>query len=384
VGFFRGDRFALVALCWVALAAALVGLWRGVPAHAQSGSAAEYQIYPVRHKAVAEVEGMLAELLRDLGAETHLVADERGNQILLRGPAKAQQIARQLIETVDRPPPTPLAEGKSVLKAYRCPPDRLVETADRLRAAFAENGNVRVAADPQTSQLLIVAPPGVQDAIARELAPAPDGVSPRRLADGPVSDLQETLERTAPLAHRHVQEVESSLKADSRLAARAAGEGERRSRQLPVSGRLGPADETSPWIGGTTRCRRAGRLLGRADLAAHRSPRHASPDGWPNRSRGARTTSGSGQSQRGGESLSRRRRPATPRISIAGGVGTSSKRRRPEPPAARCSPAPRAGQQSEWFSRSRRCRLGELSVPAGRERAAASNQRDARGGAVDH
>jgi len=135
----------------------------------QSSKGGEYQVYPIRYKSVAEVERILSEMLADLGPTTHLVADLRRNQILLRGPEKAQQIARQLIDAVDHPP-TREVSAKPVVKRYSCPTSRLAETADWIRSRYAGPAGVRVATDPQSSQLLVLAPPQIHLAIAKELA----------------------------------------------------------------------------------------------------------------------------------------------------------------------------------------------------------------------
>jgi len=64
---------------------------------------AGYEVYQLHHKSAADVEKVLADLLRDRAPQTHLVVDPRSNRLLLRGPDEAQQIARQLIDSLDRP-----------------------------------------------------------------------------------------------------------------------------------------------------------------------------------------------------------------------------------------------------------------------------------------
>ena len=73
------------------------------------------------------------EMLADLKETTHVVADLRRNQILLRGPEEAHRIARELIDSVDHPP-TGKAAAKPVVKvlAYPCPKGRLAEMAQRV------------------------------------------------------------------------------------------------------------------------------------------------------------------------------------------------------------------------------------------------------------
>ena len=75
------------------------------PAVRAESESAEYQVYPLKYKAAAEVEKILGDMLANSGPAVHLVADAKANQILLRGPEKAQQIARahRLDRSTSRP-----------------------------------------------------------------------------------------------------------------------------------------------------------------------------------------------------------------------------------------------------------------------------------------
>ncbi len=130
-------------------------------AFGQRESGATYEIYPLRHKRAADVEAMLSELLDDLDAQTHLVADRQQNQILLRGPARAQQIAKQLIDSVDRKSAAASPDAKPVVKSYPIERDGLQDAADSLRRRFRGDETVRVAVDASASQLLVLATPEV-------------------------------------------------------------------------------------------------------------------------------------------------------------------------------------------------------------------------------
>ncbi|MFH1919128.1 MAG: secretin N-terminal domain-containing protein [Planctomycetota bacterium] len=179
-------------------------------ARGQSDAAGDYQVYPLRYKAASEVEQMLSEMLSDLGPSAHLVADQRRNQILLRGPKKAQEIARQLIESVDHPPirQTP---AKPVVKGYSCPKSRLSDTAKRLRLRYAGRDGVRVAIDAQTSHLLILAPPEVHAIIARELATSPVDDKPGEI-DLEVLSERVPDEQFVKLVHSRVDRIEPQLR----------------------------------------------------------------------------------------------------------------------------------------------------------------------------
>jgi len=189
---------------------ALVGLMFCSPAWGQPGVGGEYQVYPLRHKPVAEVERLLREMLADVEATTHVVADLRRNQILIQGPEKAQQIARQLIDSVDRAP-APRVPAKPVVKAYPCPAAQLTQTADRLRLQYGDRPGVRVATDAATSQLLVLAPPEVQLKIAEKLADSPvETVRVQAAARSPAVQVPE--ERFVSLAHSRVDRIEPQLR----------------------------------------------------------------------------------------------------------------------------------------------------------------------------
>lgn len=114
------------------------------------------------------MERMLRDVLPGLGSTAHLMADAQTNQILLRGPQQAHQIAKQLIDSSDRPESATPAE-QPVVKTYRCDATRLQQTADRIRATFATFG-VRVAIDPRSPQLLVLAPPSIHSLVQRQLS----------------------------------------------------------------------------------------------------------------------------------------------------------------------------------------------------------------------
>ncbi len=158
-------------------ACSLLALAFCVSAGAQTDAGGEYEVYPLQYKSAADVEKMLAEMLSDLGEATHVVADLRRNQILLRGPEQAHRIARELVDSVDHPPGAKASTKPEVkVKGYPCPKSQLADVAERLRLRFADRRGVRIAADPQSSRLLVLAPLEVHELIARELATAGVGL----------------------------------------------------------------------------------------------------------------------------------------------------------------------------------------------------------------
>ena len=196
------------------------------PVPIPTAPSAQYQIYTLKHKSVDEVEKTLAQMLTGFGPETHLVADRRSNQILLRGPQKAQDIARQLIESIDHPPavaadarpPTPSV--KTTVATYRCPAAQLDSLAQDIRGQFEHLGNIRIATDRATSQIFVLAPETMHAQIAARLALLGVGTAPQPLpavhpnnalpaADGRAL----SREQFVPLVHSRIEQVEPKLAA---------------------------------------------------------------------------------------------------------------------------------------------------------------------------
>jgi len=151
----------------------LLALWAWISSGAESVS---YQAFPLRHKQAAEVEPLLAPLLRGLQPPPHVIADAQGNQILLRGSEQAQQIVRQFVASVDRPAarsplPTPARSPSAapVVQGYPVPRGQLAELAARLEAQLRDRPEARLTSDPDTSQVIVLAPPEVQALVAGEL-----------------------------------------------------------------------------------------------------------------------------------------------------------------------------------------------------------------------
>ncbi len=188
---------------------------------------AQYQVYTLRHQSAAEVEKTLAQMLSDFGDQTHLVSDQRTNQILLRGPQKAQTIARALIESIDHPPTppaTPATPVKTTVMTYRCPADQLDAVAQELRMQYAGMDNVRIATDQTNRQLFVLAPETIHPRIERRLETmgvgrgprlsppqSPPQLSAQRLTR-PLAAAQPLLrEQFVPLVHSRIEEVENKM-----------------------------------------------------------------------------------------------------------------------------------------------------------------------------
>ncbi len=110
-----GMRLPVRFCAWLALC-----LWCGTALAQGQPPSGEFKSYALRHKTAAEVGRMLSELL-DRNAE--MIVDARGNRILVRGPEKAQQVARQLIAAVDQDPRSqPSAPAATVANGERFVP----------------------------------------------------------------------------------------------------------------------------------------------------------------------------------------------------------------------------------------------------------------------
>lgn len=191
----------------------LLAFWAWISSGAEGGS---YQAFPLRHKKAAEVEPLLTPLLRNLKPAPHLIADPQGNQILLRGSEQAQQIVRQLLASVDRPAvkaaaqtPAPAPATTPVVRGYPVARDQLTQVAARLETRLRDRPEARLTTDPDTSQVIVLAPPDVQTIVASELnqpsEPA-SAVASGRPAVLPLRPVRRSLQLTrAPLSRVELQ-----------------------------------------------------------------------------------------------------------------------------------------------------------------------------------
>jgi type II secretion system protein D len=73
------------------------------PAVASPNADGPFQAYPLQHASAESLRDSLIGLLQNRG-DVQVVADSRQNQLLVRGPADAQQLAAQLLKVLDKPP----------------------------------------------------------------------------------------------------------------------------------------------------------------------------------------------------------------------------------------------------------------------------------------
>lgn len=139
--------------------------------------AARLEAYILQHKTAEDVEHLLTQLLADQGNQVQIIPDPKRNQILVKGPAKAHEITKQLLKSVDKPAEIRRAEsGRPVLKMYPCDASESRELAKHLQARWGSTPNVRVAVDSSGERVMIVAPPEVHTKIVAELSPESSAV----------------------------------------------------------------------------------------------------------------------------------------------------------------------------------------------------------------
>ncbi len=137
--------------------------------HGQAAGKAEYQLYQCQHKSAAEVEQLLKDLLPN-DPTIHLVVDAKSNTLMLRGGSDAQQVARTLLDQVDRPAQAEMrVESTAIVKVYNCPAQQLDQWLGAIRALCADVPDVRVTAARDTNQIFLLAPHSVHETVARRL-----------------------------------------------------------------------------------------------------------------------------------------------------------------------------------------------------------------------
>ncbi|MFV1966759.1 MAG: secretin N-terminal domain-containing protein [Pirellulaceae bacterium] len=194
---------------------------------AQEPSAWQYRPYPLKHKTAQQMEQALSEMLSELDLSVSMVPDARANQILLRGSPRAQQMAAQLIESMDKPepakPPATERNRPPELQMYAVPAATLPTTLARIRDAFPDRQAVRIAAEPSGDKMVVVATPDIHRRIAEMLgltrrSPSPPGISSQasvppvgRLRLSPHSDQPPSGEYVIRPVHVHASQIETSL-----------------------------------------------------------------------------------------------------------------------------------------------------------------------------
>jgi type II secretion system protein D len=210
---------AALAICVVA---------RGFAAEQVAGEqgavpqASAYVSYPLGHASVDSVRQTLAQLLGDR-RDVRVVGDASGKQLLVAGPADAQQLARQLVDSLDRAP----AAGAAVATALRtyaytgADGHRAVARLQQLLGAAGQ-----VAFDARTKQIVVVAPAEAQARAAELLgAELPAGT------EAAAAEQSRFQSATVQLKHSQAARVETLLK---EMFARRLGAASQAPGELPA------------------------------------------------------------------------------------------------------------------------------------------------------
>jgi len=136
-------------------------------ANAAEPAQVDYHAYPLQYVSAEEVEAALAALLP---GEGQVVADRRGNRVLVCGSAQSCRIAQRVIRSMDRAESGAAARAaEPVFEAYRFPAGQAAAIAAQLKGEFPPTAAVRIVVDQRTSQILVRAPPEIQRQIADRL-----------------------------------------------------------------------------------------------------------------------------------------------------------------------------------------------------------------------
>ncbi|MCX7426748.1 MAG: hypothetical protein NTW96_14115 [Planctomycetia bacterium] len=233
----RLKRFWAALIPGVCLLAALV--WSLAFARGSSSDQVDRAVYRLDHVQAAEVQRALVDLL----PQAEVRVDEAANRVIVRGDARAHQLAQNTIKSLDRPaapPATPPATSTGsdapVLKAYPCPAGDAARQAARLQSQLPAGSNVRISPDERSGQILVVAPPDVQSWVAQSLRAA--AVEPPQAAAPAGPARPEAMEsHTVQLQNRESRQVEAAMlqMLAGRLTPLPGGDGQQASYRLAVS-----------------------------------------------------------------------------------------------------------------------------------------------------
>lgn len=126
------------------------------------------QAFSVNNVSPAEVEKELERILAGTNEKFSLVSDAKNHRILVSGSANVQDLARRVVDSLDRAIPAK-AGGEAVLKTYPIKGD-LNEIATKWQAQYPKESGVRFAVDTRLSQILVLAPAAVHEQLSQTAA----------------------------------------------------------------------------------------------------------------------------------------------------------------------------------------------------------------------
>ena len=176
---------------------------------AQDTTPPGFRAYRLQHAQAADIVPQLDNMLSGQGSRFEIVVDRSGNRILVRGDDDTQRLSAELIEAMDQTPAKPrlpqATAMPSVVRSYQVETGQLDRTLDELRETFPPATGARIAGDPRTSQLLVVAAEETQNRIAQALQ---SSGAPTKPSSAPSPD---QTSRGAKLQHISSRDLENSL-----------------------------------------------------------------------------------------------------------------------------------------------------------------------------
>ena len=154
--------------------AATAQLSHPLPAQTPPAATSGFLSHALRHARVEVVHPRVVEMLAGGAEPLEVQADVVGNKLLVRGSPQGQALVAQLLAALDQPSAAPTAAAQTaaaqsaeppVVRSYAVPAAQAESLARELQAQYT-GGGIRIAADPRTAQLLVVAPEAVQQQIA--------------------------------------------------------------------------------------------------------------------------------------------------------------------------------------------------------------------------
>ena len=132
--------------------------WASTVDAQQPATNAGFRAYSLRHVDAKEAANQLQKMIQPGTADVYM--DTAKNQVIVKGDDRTQQMASQILTTIDRPAPSqassaPQAAGNRV-KGYRVIPSQVEAIAAELARRFPASTGVRVVPDTRTSQVVVI------------------------------------------------------------------------------------------------------------------------------------------------------------------------------------------------------------------------------------
>ena len=165
------------------IAISLLGHWAGdlLPGGSCQVFAQEemrFQVYRLDQLSPTEARRMLVELLGDLAESTQVIANQERSELLVSGPAPAQEIAQQLVKklnTPDRNTKRKTDRSALELKSYSCDLSSIDATAKLLKSSLSPSTGISI--DRNGERIVVAAGEADQRLAERLLREAADSPS---------------------------------------------------------------------------------------------------------------------------------------------------------------------------------------------------------------